>query len=186
MSLSMCSEQQRPEGQDRAGQPEQVGVAEWVGRHQGYVWRYLRYLGCESNLAEDLAQETFLAAFVHGIPDKNPPTAQAWLRTTARNLYCAHARQVQRRGEMTRLQELDAVFEVHAHPDLGQSYLAALDQCLQLLDGRGREVLHLRYREGASRAEMATAIGLSEEGVKTLLRRVKEQLRRCIEKRRQA
>lgn len=178
----------RAEHDENSPESPRGGLAEWIGRHQAYVWRYLRYLGCADDFAEDLAQETFVAALGHGIPDRDEPTAQAWLRTTARNLYRMHLRHQRRqrhRIEEKHLDELDAPFEVHTHPDLGASYAAALDECLASLDGRSRRVLELRYRDGASRREMAAAIGLSTEGVKTLLRRVKDNLRWCIEKRRQ-
>ena len=33
-----------------------------IESHQAELWRYLRYLGCDAAEAEDLTQETFLAA----------------------------------------------------------------------------------------------------------------------------
>jgi RNA polymerase sigma factor (sigma-70 family) len=81
--------------------------------------------------------------------------------------------------------ELDGIYELHDHPDLGASYRAALDACLATLDRRSREVLRLRYTEARSRAAIAAALDLAPEGVKTLLRRTKARLRECIEKRRQ-
>ena len=66
----------------------------------------------------------------------------------------------------------------------GDAYREALRACLQRVTGDSRRVLELRYRDDASRSEMAAATGRSEEGIKTLLRRAKAQLRDCIEQRR--
>ena len=58
--------------------------------HQAELYRYVRYLGAgDPNAAEDLVQETFLAAF----KSQNAPAASesarhaAWLRGIARNLF---------------------------------------------------------------------------------------------------
>ena len=39
----------------------QTQLADLVRQHQAGVWRYLRFLGCDRPLADDLTQETFLA-----------------------------------------------------------------------------------------------------------------------------
>jgi DNA-directed RNA polymerase specialized sigma24 family protein len=93
-------------------------------------------------------------------------------------------RRLKRRVDVERLDGLDAAYEVQAGGDAGASYRVALQQCLAGLDARGREVLRLRFGEASPRADMALALDLTEEGVKTLLRRVKAALRACIEQRR--
>jgi RNA polymerase sigma-70 factor (ECF subfamily) len=155
-----------------------------VRRHQADLWRYLRFLGCEAAAAEDLCQEAFLAALRHGIEERPAATATAWLRTTARNLFRMQLRRLRRRVDVEQLDGLDAAYDVQAGGDVGASYRAALQQCLASLNARGREVLRLRFGEAMPRPEMARALALTEEGVKTLLRRVKAALRACIEQRR--
>lgn len=49
--------------------------ARMVHEHQAGLWRYLRYLGCEPALAEDLVQEVFLAVWQRPFEDRGPADA---------------------------------------------------------------------------------------------------------------
>ena len=67
-----------------------------------------------------------------------------------------------------------------AQADSGNSYHAALAHCLEGISEKERSALSLRFAEEATRAEIASALGVSQEGAKTLLRRAKDKLRLCI------
>jgi RNA polymerase sigma-70 factor (ECF subfamily) len=149
--------------------------------HHKEIWRYLRFLGCEDALADDLVQETFLAAL------KKPPTAsdiaaaRAYLRTIARNQYLAHLRKSNRQTEF----DVDAAEQIWAetHPrDGGEERLSALDDCLGQLEGRAKRAIDLTYRENHSRADIAKRLDMSEDGIKSLLRRTRDALRQCVER----
>ena len=60
-----------------------------VRAHQAEVYAYIHYLGAPPDVAEDLAQETFLAALRKGAPPDAPgrPGQAAWLRGVAQNLF---------------------------------------------------------------------------------------------------
>lgn len=153
-------------------------VSEGLERHQGEIWRYLRFLGCDPELADDLTQETFLAA-LRGTPPFDDPRAEAaWLRTVAKHRLIDVRRR--RRLEVD-LEAADLAWRDLAGPDGGAAYIDALRDCLKSLDARSRAAIEGRYRDEASRAELASGLGLSEEGLKTLLRRTKEGLRACVE-----
>ena len=64
--------------------------------------------------------------------------------------------------------------------DGGQDYVDALRQCLGSVDGRARQCLELRYGAGRSRGEIAAELGVGEDAVKSMLRRTRAGLRRCI------
>ena len=69
---------------------------------------------------------------------------------------------------------------------VGQSsdeHLDALDDCLEQLNGRSREAIDMQYRDGRSRRAIAESLGMTEDGVKTMLRRLRASLRRCVERR---
>jgi RNA polymerase sigma-70 factor (ECF subfamily) len=156
---------------------------ELVRRHQKGVWRYLRFLGCPAELADDLTQETFLTLLQWAPEERGDAALAAWLRTTARNLFRMQARRPRKGVELAAEAELEEAWLRYAGEDptrAGDDYLVALHSCLQRLEGREHEALMLRYGESASRREVASALGLGVEGAKTLVRRAKDKLRKCV------
>ena len=61
--------------------------------------------------------------------------------------------------------------------------LAFLDECLQRVGGRPREICDLRYRGGLALDRIAQVLGMQPNTVSKTLQRVREQLRACIEER---
>jgi RNA polymerase sigma-70 factor (ECF subfamily) len=59
----------------------------------------------------------------------------------------------------------------------------ALRHCLELLEGRSKRVIDLRYCRGLRSAAIAEEMRLSSGAVRMLLCRVRESLRHCIERR---
>ena len=59
----------------------------------------------------------------------------------------------------------------------------ALRHCLEELKGRSKRVIDLRYRRGMRSNVIAEEMSLSPGAVRMLLCRVREKLRRCIERR---
>lgn len=155
-------------------------IEAWVRRHQVRAWRYVRMRGCPAHQADDLVQEAMLAA-VHKdqhLQDDEP--AAAWLRGALENLWRMHLRSEGRRARHT-----EAAIAARAIARLGPGddagiWLAALQNCLQRLEGRSRQLLDLHYRAGRSRLAIAEELGMRENGVKALLRRVRAVLRDCV------
>ena len=54
-----------------------------IRRHQRGVWRFLRWLGADPALADDLLQEAFLLLLQRPPVDRREQAIAAWLRTTA-------------------------------------------------------------------------------------------------------
>ena len=161
---------------------------------QVWVWRYLRFLGAAPHLAEDLTQETLLAALGADVLDRNLEALRGWLQTTARNLFYAHARRARRQGSALDFADIEPEIAERAwswfvatsdHDATGQQALEDLEKCRQTLSERERNALSQRYHEGVSREEIASQLDISAAGVKALLRRVRDRLRSCIERRRQ-
>ena len=161
---------------------------EFVERYQRGLWRFARLLGAAGDHAEDLVQEALLAALHKGIDAYADPEAAAWLRAAVRNLWRMHLRTQRRRPEH---QALDATPELaeaalarHGGDDgSGDAYVAALRLCLEQLDGRAKRALELRYAEQSSRSAMASELAMGEDGIKTLLRRTREALFACVQRR---
>lgn len=149
-----------------------------MGRVRAQIWRYLRFLGCAADLADDFAQDTLLAA-LRAFPAEDPP--MAWLCTTARNRLLMHLRTAGR--EVADLATLHAQWVEVAGDDGGDAQLAALRRCLDELPARSRRVLELRYGDGVERTSIARELGLGVEGVKSLLVRLRAALAVCVQRR---
>jgi RNA polymerase sigma factor (sigma-70 family) len=65
----------------------------------------------------------------------------------------------------------------------GFDYHDALQACMSTLKGTQRKLLDMFYGEEFSRAQIAEALNMSEDGVKSFLRRVRSALRQCVQMR---
>jgi RNA polymerase sigma-70 factor, ECF subfamily len=155
-------------------------VEAWIRRHQAPTWRFLRMCGCPADTADDLLQDTLLAALQKRVHEQGDAIAAAWLRGAAGNLWRMHLRGQARRSAWHARAVAERALGQETTGDGGEAWLVALRQCLQQVDGRTREVLDRHYRARDPRDAIAAAMGLRPEGVKTLLRRVREVLRECV------
>jgi len=163
-------------------EPTEVRLETLVHQFQADVWRYLRYLGAAAADADDLTQETFLAVARSAFEERSPAETAGYLRKVARNqLLMARRRQ----GRDVNTVELEAAEEVWSarvgNAGMG-GFLDALADCLQQLEGRARQAIDAAYRDRRSRAEIARSLKMKPDGVKSLLRRTREILRQCIER----
>lgn len=158
----------------------QLDWAELIRTYQAGVWRFLRVLGCEASLAEDLTQETFVAAMEGAFRHYDPAATAAFLRKTAANLYVSTLRRAGRVLPHGDVERLDREWTRWAGHDGGDDLLDALRDCLPGLTDRAQTALQMRFRDQASRDEIAQALSLSENGAKNLMQRAKAQLRDCI------
>jgi RNA polymerase sigma factor (sigma-70 family) len=147
-----------------------------VERHQAVV-RAVSYAAVgDRALAEDVAQDTFLAAWRQ--LDRLADVAQlrAWLCAIARNL----GRRARRRGGREILDEapLDRLIaDATPFDDAHRRQVArAVDAALAAVPPRYREALILFYREGRSARQVADALGIHEAAALQRLSRG----RRCL------
>lgn len=157
-----------------------AGLDALVRNHQRGVWRYLRWLGAGAAEADDLTQETFLEVWRRPFEQYDPRATAAYLRQVAKNRFLMMVRARGRKAEVN-IEAADAVFAEFAREDGGDAQIEALGECLKRVQGKARQAVDLFYVDGHSRAETARLMQMNEEGVKTLLRRVKDSLRECVE-----
>lgn len=164
-------------------------LEEMVRAHQAELYRYARYLGAEAAVAEDLVQDTFLTAIRVAMP---PETADlrvraAWLRGVARNLFLRYCRRRRISPVVTDAQVMEQAETVWKEEFLrggdGFETLEALRQCLTHLPESQRAAVDMQYAQRRSRAEIAQALGMSEDGIKSLMRRIRAALAECIRRR---
>jgi len=172
--------QTRPSTEPIAQTGEPDHHAHWtVQRHLRGVWRYLTALGCTAEDAEDLAQDAFVTAWSKGAGDLEPAALGAFLRRTARFLFL---RRMRGRGLAAErlVAEVDELWDERCASDEGDGLLDAVRQCRGELRGRSKAVLDLTYDQGMSRRDAAAALGMAEDGIKTLLQRTRAALRECV------
>jgi RNA polymerase sigma-70 factor (ECF subfamily) len=155
--------------------------ARLIEEHQVGVWRYLRALGCDPSIADDLTQDTFLAVLRTPFEDYSAAATATYLRRTARNLFITLQRRKGRVIVVDELEQMDRDWTRWAGKDDGEAVLDALRACLTTISDRARRALEMRFRERATRAQIAAALQLSEHGAKNLMQRAKQKLRKCIE-----
>lgn len=157
-------------------------LEELVRRHQVMVWRYLRALGADTALADDLTQDTFLEILRRPLKQFSDAATASYLRRVAHNLFITKRR---REGRMTVTEHADK-FEASwmrwSGFDAGDTALDALNECFARLTERAQLALKLRYRENSTREEIAGQLSISEHGAKNLMQRAKNQLKDCVAK----
>ena len=152
-----------------------------IQTYQVGVWRYLRALGCEASLADDLTQDTFLAVLQRPFNDVSSAATSAYLRKTALNMLISHERRAGRVRAVEDVEQLDQTWTRWAGDDDGETALEHLRDCLSRLTDRARLALEMRFRGEHSRGEIAAELEITEHGAKNLMQRAKQQLRDCIE-----
>ena len=159
-----------------------------IRAHQAEIYRYVRYLGADSAAAEDVVQEVFLAALRGSTPPgMDAGLSGAWLRGIARNLFLQHCRRNRTSpvlADSSLLERAEAVWAGEfLRGDDGFDYVEALRKCLETLTDRQRRLLDQRYAQKKSRTEMARLGDMTENGVKSILRRIRASLGECIRER---
>ena len=150
------------------------GFEQLYANHYDFVWRCALRLGAAPEDAEDIVQETFVVALrrydqTHFEAGGARPST--WLFAILHNVLRNHAR-----GERRRRARLEAFKQRESlHPqDRAQTEatlgLRLLDEFLRELDPDRRAVFVLAELEGMRGSEIATALGLNHNTVRSRLR----------------
>ncbi|HET9620975.1 MAG TPA: sigma-70 family RNA polymerase sigma factor, partial [Kofleriaceae bacterium] len=161
--------------------PSLAQFAEVVRCHQAVVCAAAFGVTGDRALSEDVAQETFLAAWRGLASLRDPARLPEWLRGIARNL--AHKAR-RKRGPIADSTPLDAPGALDpttaaiAHDEAHQVWAA-----LAALPAHAREALVLYYWEDLSARQVGAALGISEDAAMQRLSRGRAMLRDALEPR---
>lgn len=151
----------------------------FVAAHLDAVWRYARVVTGDEVAAEDIVQETFLAA-LRGQAPLAGDSARGWLLTIARNAsFRARRRRAGEPGRFEALDELGAAAGWGADPEAAVAAAERLEQvqaAMARLSVEDREVLLLRDVEGLDGAQTAQLLGLDLAAMKSRLHRARLRL----------
>jgi RNA polymerase sigma-70 factor (ECF subfamily) len=149
--------------------------------YQGRVRAYLRRYVYDADLADDLAQETFLAAY-RGMSSRNPAAPlDLWLLGIARNRVLTYLRDESRRR--ARLRSALAAWSAERIEAAGldrERETEALRDCLRALPPHGAEMIADHYERGRGSAEIARRSGRTDGAVRMTLLRLREALKSCV------
>lgn len=156
-----------------------------VAWHQGELKGFLAYLGVGAGDIDELAQDTFVAAFTAlETYDQDAPFAP-WLRGIARNRVLRKRTRRERHqplGEIAALEELLQRSAPENDP-VEPALLPHLAECLDGLGATAQQLVQLRYRQSLPIERIAAQVGKELVAVRVALSRLRAALKRCIERR---
>jgi len=159
--------------------------AELVRRHlDGVYSAALRRVGGDTHLAEDVAQQVFVALAQKAGRLSCHPVLAGWLHAATRH-EAAHVVRYERRRK-AREQEAQTMYDVNseAAPEVDWSRVApVLDEALDRLSEAERTAVLLRFVERRPFGEIASALRLTEDAARMRVNRALDQLRGLLARR---
>lgn len=164
---------------EKSARGDRGAFGEFVARHEATLWRFARALAHDEAEAEDVLQQTFVAAW-RAAGELERDDGRAWLLAIARR---ESARLARRRG--ARHERERSLEELGEHAGFGDARATPeelgvrleeeglLEQALARLAPHEREILVLRELEGLSGAAAAELLGLSLSAEKARLHRAR-------------
>lgn len=171
--------------------------ATWLSEHGDYLYRYALYRCRDPHHAEDLVQETLLAALTAKGRRQGTSSVRTWLTGILNHKHIDALRKRYRETphEDEALNALAAATtagnsapsgfqEWGADPALlleNKEFQERFDDCVSKLNKRMFELYSLREIDGQSSETICNEFAISSTNLRVILHRAREQLRRCLE-----
>lgn len=155
-----------------------------LDRHLAHVRTFIALRAPVAQLVDEVAHDAFVWAFRNIGEFKAGTSFQAWLRAIAWNLLRQEVQRFSReqanQSRYAEVREWETVVRApSAEGDARE--LESLHECLGKLPPPMRELLTLKYHEDGSSDEIAAKLNRSTAWVRTVLFRLRQELRECIE-----
>ena len=173
----------------------------WVDLHGDVLFRFALTRVRRPEVAEDLVQETLLAALKSSSNFDSDSSERTWLVGILRHKIADHFRKSSRESAFTDLdfcpgefaEKFDRGFWNHdqgpsewgANPESAMEsgeFFQTLDSCLHKLPDRIAAVFALREMDEIPSVEICRNLGISEGNLWTMLHRARMALRECLER----
>jgi RNA polymerase sigma-70 factor (ECF subfamily) len=161
-----------------------------AAQYRPMVVVYLRSLTGRADLAEDLAQETFLLAYRRLSSFRAGSDFGAWLRGIARHKALEDRRAASRRHVIADSRIIEGMEDVYrtldeprAGGDAWERRRDLLKACVAQLAEKLREAVARVYGDGSGMEEAARLLGTTYEGLAKRLSRARSLLRDCLQRR---
>jgi RNA polymerase sigma-70 factor (ECF subfamily) len=159
-----------------------TAFAALVRRHQSMVFSLALHVLRNRTAAEDLAQDVFLELYRSLGRLESAAHVVAWLRRVTSHRCIDELRRVRHRMEL----QMDVIPDRGESPSSPELFLEGrLRDLVAELPENARMVMVLRYQEELDPSEIAEALDMSINTVKSHLRRSLAALREALEERRQ-
>jgi RNA polymerase sigma-70 factor (ECF subfamily) len=164
--------------------PRDADFQQIIDETEGGVRAYIAGLGVPLDTVDDIAQEAYLALYQQWDRLPDDLDMRRWLRGVARNMSMDYFKKARRKSERrlsvlaVELAEVESPVEQLA---CRREAHAQLQQCLERVQKRGREVLRLRYQEDMPSNRIGEKLGMSAQAVRVALHRVRLFLKQCLE-----
>lgn len=154
-------------------------------RHYRFIYKFIYAMRGDAGLAEELTQETFLAAYrsIHGL--RGDARLQTWLCAIAKNVVYKSLRSDRKEGIRSdeAVESLDVADKKNERPDkqfLSGELNRAIDAALEKLDADKRLIFTLKELQNLSYREISEITGFSVPKLKTDLHRAKNEMRNLL------
>ena len=177
-------------------QPSKDDVARWLSEHGDLLYRFaLKRVGA-ADIAEDLVQETFLAALRSAADFQGRSKVETWLVSILRHKITDYLRKVSRQRERDEESkgETTQIFHkgiwrvgVKTWPDdpaksmLQQEFWRALDDCQTRLPVKLALAFRMRDLEELSISEICESLEITATNLSVRLHRARVLLRECLD-----
>jgi RNA polymerase sigma-70 factor (ECF subfamily) len=178
--------------------PANTDPAEWVDRYGDILFRYAMLRLRDRSTAEDLVQETFLAALKDFGSFSGKSSESTWLVGILKHKIVDHFRRQAREAPLgdndLREHPDPSSFDGSGHWTSGptdwgnpadlyreKKFLDQLTECLSGLSPNLANAFTLREIEGADTGEICKVLNVTETNLWVILHRARLLLRRCLE-----
>ncbi len=169
----------------------------WLDLHGDALYRFAYLRTRDASLAEDLVQETLLAALAARERFAGASSERTWLIAILKNKIIDHQRRAGREAPLTEDADddaLDALFNQREHWSVrpldwgrphetleNQQFWRVLMECLKALPARLAEGFVLREIEGLTAEEVCKVLEVTSSNLWVSLHRARMRLRLCLE-----
>jgi RNA polymerase sigma-70 factor (ECF subfamily) len=163
----------------RAG--DRTAAAELVDEYHEQIYLFMRRLGHDRQISEDLTQETFFNAWHHIGQLKNDKALNGWLYRIAGNVSRLYWRR-HKHSEVVGIEDVDLPDSSQAGPDAAgrREQLEQLKDAVTRLPVKLRETIVLHYMQQLTIAEAAEIAGIRQGTFKSRLNRALRTLRKIV------
>jgi RNA polymerase sigma factor (sigma-70 family) len=151
-------------------------VERLVYEHQTKLARYVRRFVNDADLALDVVQDVFFAAYKMLRADPARPLSAGWLYKTATNHSITYLRKKKRRGETVPLEDAGSAFRTDEQSALSLD----LQRALATLGEEQLACVLLTTYAGYSSAEAALILGTSADAVRQRVCRAMRAMRKVL------